>query len=223
MTDLILVPTADEQQTLAPILEAQGATAGWAFQLCGFGPIAAAARTASLVARYRPQRVLLIGVAGSFDVNNYPLGSACRFDQVACYGVGIGSGEQYRGAGSVGWQQFSGGDARPKIGDVIPLMSTFVRNVPCHGQLLTSCAASASQQDVQRRKQHFPEAVAEDMEGFGVALACTLAGVPLQIVRGISNEVGDRDRQSWRIEEALHSAAELAMRVIPWRWIPSES
>ncbi len=50
-----------------------------------------------------------------------------------------------------------------------------------------------------------------------------LAGVSLQIVRGISNRVGDRNREAWEIEKALQAAAELAFEIVPWRWIPSET
>ena len=56
--------------------------------------------------------------------------------------------------------------------------------------------------------------MAEDMEGFGVALACRLGGVPLGIVRGISNDAGDRDKSRWQIPAALTAAAELALRIL---------
>lgn len=223
MTDLILVPTPKEQQQLQPILAASGRTTDWAFQLCGFGPIAAAARTAALISRYKPQRVLLIGIAGSFETDRHPVGSACRFDQVACHGVGVGSGKEYEGAEAMGWPQFSGGDARPRVRDVIPLTSSFVQDVPCHGQLLTGCSCSANFAEAAERQRLFPDAVAEDMEGFGVAMACSLAGVPLQIIRGISNRVGDRDVENWEMDAALQAAADMALRIIAWRWIPTES
>ena len=58
-----------------------------------------------------------------------------------------------------------------------------------------------------------PEAAAEDMEGFGVAVSCVLADVPLQIIRGISNRAGDRDKRHWDIEGALHAAAALALKI----------
>ncbi len=45
----------------------------------------------------------------------------------------------------------------------------------------------------------FPDAMAEDMEGFGVALACRFAEVPLSIVRGFSNWVGDRNHSNWKV------------------------
>lgn len=223
LTDLILVPTPAEKERIEPLLTGSGTSRDWAFQLCGFGPIAAAARAAALISRYKPERVLLLGIAGSFDVQRYPVGSACRFDRVASYGIGVGSGQDFQSAQSLGWEQFSGNDARPRVSDVVQLTSSFIAKVPCHGLLLTSCAAAANPLDVEHRQRLFPDAAAEDMEGYGVAMACTLAGVPLQIVRGISNQVGQRDHDQWQVETAIEAAVKMARRVIAWRWIPTES
>ncbi|NDH95322.1 MAG: futalosine hydrolase, partial [Planctomycetia bacterium] len=76
------------------------------------------------------------------------------------------------------------------------------------------CAASATAEDAATRLEEFPTAVAEDMEGFAVALACRLAGVPCQIIRGISNRAGDRDKARWQIEPALRAAAVQAKAVL---------
>src|SRR5439155_15243049 len=77
--------------------------------------------------------------------------------------------------------------------------------------LLTTCAASDSAAHAAIRRARFPDALAEDMEGFGVALACRLAGVPLSIVRGVSNVAGERDPARWRIPAALAAARTRAL------------
>ncbi len=51
--------------------------------------------------------------------------------------------------------------------------------------------------------ERFPDAVAEAMEGAGVAAAASGAGVQFGEVRAISNIVGPRDRDAWRIPQAL--------------------
>jgi futalosine hydrolase len=210
-------------ETLRLLLDRHLGEQDCAFQLCGFGPIAAAARAAALISRYKPERVMLVGIAGGFDIEQHPIGTAYRFDQVACSGIGVGSGSSHRSAHEIGWQQFGGGDAEPQIGDVIALQSTYVAGVPCAGKLLTCCSVSATPGEAQLRQRLYPDAIAEDMEGFGVAMACALARVPLQIVRGISNHVGDRDLRKWHIEEALTAAAEMARRLMPRTWMPSQS
>lgn len=53
----------------------------------------------------------------------------------------------------------------------------------------------------------YPDAVAEGMEGAGVAAAAARAGVPFAEIRAVSNLVGPRDREKWRIAEALEVLA----------------
>ncbi|CAM5245473.1 Futalosine hydrolase [Streptomyces griseomycini] len=57
------------------------------------------------------------------------------------------------------------------------------------------------------RARH-PRALAEAMEGFGVAEAAAAHGVPVLEVRAVSNPVGPRDRAAWRIGDALAALTE---------------
>jgi futalosine hydrolase len=51
--------------------------------------------------------------------------------------------------------------------------------------------------------ERHPEAVAEAMEGWGVAVAANIHGLPFLEVRAVSNLVGPRDRSAWRIDVAM--------------------
>lgn len=210
---LILVPTRLERRLLEGRLRARGVALPVA--CCGFGPVVAAARTAQLIAAEAPERVLLVGIAGSLHAD-LRVGSAWQFERVACHGVGAGSAADFLPAGRIGWRQWEGFDDAPDsaIGDLLPLAVRAAAGNPggplrTAGLLLSACAASGGPADVESRLESFPEAVAEDMEGFGVAAACRLAGLPLGIIRGISNRAGDRDTSRWRIEEAAAAAADL--------------
>jgi futalosine hydrolase len=211
---LLLVPTELERRVIARVLTPASGMAG-PIELCGFGPVASAARTAGLLATHRPTRVVLVGIAGRLD-DQLAIGSAHRFDEVACFGVGAGSGRHFVPAARLGWPHWPGAPAAPgeAIGDVIPCASPSAPDTPGAGLLLTACAASACEDDAALRRAMFPAARAEDMEGFGVALACRLAGIPLDIVRGISNAAGDRDTGRWQIEPALAAAAELTRGIL---------
>jgi futalosine hydrolase len=219
---LILVPTTTERQILEPLLQPHIQQAGGTLHLCGFGPVAAAARTSQLIARHRPDRIVLVGIAGAIG-ETLPVGTATVFDEVACFGVGVGTGDDFETGSRHGWQQWDSGDdaaTEPQtvIGDVLPLRSTRgesdAEQTGEIRQLLTCCSASASGDDVGLRLRLFPNAIAEDMEGFGVAMAASLVGIPVQVVRGISNLAGDRDKARWRIGEALKAAAQLAGELI---------
>lgn len=220
MRTLVLVPTELERRVLEPILAAAPAAPGtrcWEVELCGFGPVAAAARTARLVGRHAPDRVLLAGIAGRLD-DRLALGAAYRFAEVACHGVGVGAGDGFVPAAALAWPQWPGdaADGSPAIGDTIPC-ATDGPAEPQAELLLTACAASANADDVRTRRRLFPAATAEDMEGFAVALACRLCGVPCDIVRGISNTAGDRDSARWQTTVALRAAGELALRIMAGR------
>jgi futalosine hydrolase len=115
---LILVPTEMERRSLAPIL-APVMEQGCRVALCGFGPVAAAARTAQLLTEHAPERVLLVGIAGSLN-DRLAVGAACRFDQVACYGIGAGSGGDFVSAETLGWHQWPGDQSYDPIGDSLP-------------------------------------------------------------------------------------------------------
>lgn len=192
MTRLILVPTQMERNIIEPIV-APRLSADDRIELCGFGLVAAAASTAHLVSVHQPAAVLLTGIAGAFGPSSL-IGTAMPFGSVTCVGIGVGSGTEHISAGELGWEQCAG------LGDSLPLSDTAA------DRLLSVTAASASADEARARRERFPDATAEDMEGYGVALACRLSGAPLRIVRGISNVVGDRDKSSWQIDAALEAA-----------------
>lgn len=202
---LLLIPTAMERDRLLPHLRSP-----WPTHLCGFGVIAAAAITARLIADHRPRAVVLAGIAGSLDESVLP-GTAVWFDEVRCHGIGVGQGDDFQSAGSIGWPQCVDDNGRI-VGDHLPLHHPETPHPPETSYppetsspnriLRTVCAAST------RIDQNANDgSIAEDMEGFAVALACRLSGVRCSIVRGISNIAGDRDHARWRIDDALRAIA----------------
>ena len=114
-----------------------------------------------------------------------PIGSALVASAVRCEGIGVGE----QSAAELGWTEL----------DVIELAGD-------GGQVLSVAAASEDEARAAARASRHPDAVAEEMEGFAVALAAQRFGVRLTIVRGISNVAGDRDQSRWRLREALTAA-----------------
>ena len=168
--------------------------------ICGFGPIASAAVTSRLLCHSNFKRVVLMGIAGSYCLNSCKLGQAYVMTQVLVDGVGVGSGEGFQSAEELGWPQLA--ILNPAtIRDKIELSQT------TRLTLLSVCAASENSAHRIARLKRFADAMVEDMEGFSVALSCKLATVPCTIVRGISNQVGDRNKANWKIQTAIHAVA----------------
>ena len=215
MDCLILIPTEMECE----IFLRYGEWEDFTVETCGFGAIVAAARTALLLAKYKPARCLLVGIAGAYrsEQTELTIGTATAFSSVGCYGVGVGSGADFQSAGQMGWQQWPATQTESGIGDSLELFvaePSSATPLEVAGQLLTVTSAAANETEVEQRQKLFPSAVAEDMEGFAVAAACHLAGVPLSIVRGFSNWAGDRNHANWQIEAAMQATVERARRFV---------
>ncbi|MBL6722124.1 MAG: futalosine hydrolase [Planctomycetes bacterium] len=205
-TPLILVPTAGERARL----EALGGLGGLPIALCGFGPVAAAARSAQLLGAQPTDRVLLLGIAGTSAPDVLPIGGAAAFAAVALDGLGAGEGPGRLSATDLGFPQWE--DAQGPVQGHLSLEQPLG---PPHEQalLLTVCAASADAEQAAERTGRFG-ALAEDMEAFGVALGCRLQGASLAVVRGASNRTGDRETRGWRIDDALAAARRTALAVL---------
>jgi len=215
MPDLILIPTELERRFLSRCGhgfnhrgDCDNATNRSAdVELCGFGLVAAAARAMQLIALHRPSRVILIGIAGSLEPS-IQVGTAVEFGSVAVDGIGVGFGDSFQNAAAMGWKHWHDPLSSITIGDRVELQNA---GGP---ELLSVCAASTDAQHAALRHQIYRNAVAEDMEGFGVAVACQLMQVPLRIVRGISTVAGNRDFIPWQVVPALKQAGRLVDAIL---------
>ena len=157
---------------------------GVAVEVCGFGLAVSGVQAARAIARHAPHRVVLAGIGGSYDLAAAPVGTAVQAGTVRCVGIGAGG----RSAAELGFAE----------SDDVALDGA--------GPLALSVAtASASRDEASRRAGAHPGAVIEEMEGYAIAMAATLAEVPCLMVRGISNEAGDRDHGGWQVAPALRA------------------
>jgi futalosine hydrolase len=189
---LVLVPTELESGLLFPA----GAPAPLA--VCGFGLAAAGAGAAHAIAEHRDAAaggVTLVGAAGTYDPARHPIGSAVVVGSVRCDGIGAGAGDGRRTAADLGFA----------TADSIALGPG--------PEILSVAAAAGSPAEAAERRERYPAAAGEEMEGYAVAVATGLFDGELTIVRGFSNVAGDRDRAGWRMQEALAAAAEIVRRL----------
>jgi futalosine hydrolase len=187
---LILVPTEYERDLLfssrppAPVA------------VCGFGLAAAGAKAAHAIATLdaAANGVVLVGAAGTYDESRHPLGSALVAGAVVCDGIGAGG----KSPAQLG---FGGQD-------------TLELNPPGGPALVSVAQASGDTRAADAVAARHPGAAAEEMEGYAVALAAATFGVPVSIVRGISNRAGDRDSSRWRMDDALAAARDRLAEVL---------
>ncbi|MCM2370357.1 futalosine hydrolase [Aporhodopirellula aestuarii] len=230
MNTLLLVPTAMERDRLLAAIKKSGGPSGGLpettnVELCGFGVAAAAAMTMRHLLVHQPDRVILAGIAGALAPNSgtpsvCQIGAAYWFSEVICDGIGVGEMTSFRSAGVLGWPHVQPEDGTDPIGDHIRLCVPGVgRDRQDELCLVTGCAGAADDAMAKSRlvrtratlrtenEASCAVVAAEDMEGFAVALACRVAGVPVSILRGISNRAGDRDHANWQIAPAMDAVA----------------
>ena len=82
------------------------------------------------------------------------------------------------------------------------------------GTILTVATVTGSAATAATLQARHPDAVAEAMEGAGVAAAATLRGVSFGEIRAVSNTVGPRDRAAWDIPAALSALGEAIAAVV---------
>jgi futalosine hydrolase len=83
------------------------------------------------------------------------------------------------------------------------------------GPVLTTSTVTGTAERARELEARHPGAVAEAMEGFGIAEAAAAHGVAVLEVRTVSNPVGPRDRAAWRIPEALAALGGAFAALVP--------
>ncbi|MCQ4046286.1 futalosine hydrolase [Streptantibioticus rubrisoli] len=84
-----------------------------------------------------------------------------------------------------------------------------------YGTVLTVSTVTGTAGSAAQLADRHPTALAEAMEGFGVAEAAAGHQVPVLEIRTVSNTVGPRDRAAWRIGDALAALTEAFRALVP--------
>ncbi|RAV01768.1 futalosine hydrolase [Paenibacillus sp. YN15] len=172
----------------------------------GVGMAAAAAGAALASGAYR--LAVSAGIGGGF-AGRAPVGSLVIADAIIAADLGAETREGFQTAHELGF----GGNLHPAHQPLAArltavLAERFPARTVLTGPVLTVSTATGTAATAEAWRRRHPEAAAEAMEGFGVACAASLCGLPCMEVRGISNAVGPRDRAAWRIGEALQALEE---------------
>ncbi|HXG76298.1 MAG TPA: hypothetical protein VNJ53_06985 [Gaiellaceae bacterium] len=156
--------------------------------VCGIGPVEAAAATARALALALPEAVLHVGVAGGrrLTPGALVLGSEAVYCDLAA--------------------------EVPVVVKTQPDARLLARLQEAFPEAISLPIATSAAVSLPGSRTH--EFRVEAMEGFGVLRACALAGVPAVEVRAISNDVGETDRQRWRIRRGLEVLDEALPRLL---------
>lgn len=177
-------------------------TAGAHVLTVGVGIASAAARTARwLTERQRHgntyDAVISAGIGGAY-VGRGALGDIVVGRRTIAADLGADSPDGYLTLSDLGFGT-DAMDADPdlfeRVASVLPAAVT--------GSVLSVHTVTGTAARAAELTDRHPDAVAEAMEGWGVATAAEDHGVPFVEIRTVSNLVGPRDRSAWRIDLAM--------------------
>ncbi|GAA1979896.1 futalosine hydrolase [Catenulispora subtropica] len=167
----------------------------------GAGPAAAATGAAWVLATEPYELAVSVGIGGGF-APRAPIGSVAVSTRVAAADLGADSPGGFLPVEDLGFApRVDQPDERwgKRIATALGEAGLTVVT----GAVLTVSTATGTAERAAQLLERHPDAAAEAMEGFGVASAATMAELPFVEIRAISNAVGPRDREAWRIGEAL--------------------
>jgi futalosine hydrolase len=173
-------------------------------RLAGVGPASAAAQTAFALANAEYGLVISAGIAGGF-IGQAEVGSLVVASEIVAPDLGAQTADGFLSLDELGF-----GSARISVDNQLAvkvtdaLRSAGLLHVHLGPVLSVSTVTGTARLALERAAQ-VPGAIAEGMEGFGVATAAQILGIPVLEIRAISNPVGPRDREAWRIKDALEA------------------
>ena len=199
MTLLIITAVENEAEALR-----QAAPASITIAAVGAGPAAAAAGAARLLATGTYEAVISAGIAGAFK-GRADIADLVLATRSIAADLGAESPTGFLPIDTLGF----GTTTIPADPALLKTLQTALPTAKS-GDILTLATVTGTAETTARLATTHPEALAEAMEGHGVATAAKAAGVPFAELRAISNLIGPRDRESWRLKEAFEALSNAA-------------
>ena len=215
----ILAATAEELEPLVRLLKARSHQHLWRSTFLGrwhsqeillvetgVGKVNAAVATVLTIKMWQPSLLLLTGTAGA-----YPSSGLSPLD------LALATEEIYGDEGSMteeGWltPEDMGTAYLATEGETFyhrfPLLcpDSLIPFIP-RGPFITLSAITGKKERAKEIEALFPKALCENMEGAAVAHVAAFYRIPLIELRAVSNMVGKREREKWKVKEASHILA----------------
>ncbi|MYQ44582.1 futalosine hydrolase [Streptomyces sp. SID4985] len=187
--------------------------AGCDLLAAGVGPALAAASTATALTAAAlagtPYRLVVsAGIGGGFQPEA-PVGSLVVADAITVADLGAETADGFLPVTELGFGTVN--HVPPESAVRAITEATGARP----GTVLTVSTVTGTAERAAALRARHPRALAEGMEGFGVAEAAAAHGVPVLEIRAVSNPVGPRDRAAWRIGDALAALTEGFGKIAP--------
>ncbi|MBW4054202.1 MAG: futalosine hydrolase [Proteobacteria bacterium] len=187
----------------------------------GVGKVNAAATAAVMIDRYQPHLVINTGCAGAYVGSGLSIGNLVVASEEVLADDGVVVAD--------GWKDLrymnlpSLGQGAGSCYNVLPLsrhasekamqLADYYGVFLMRGRFATVSTCSGTSRQGAELSQRW-NALIENMEGAAVAQVCLRCGVDCLEIRGVSNQVEERDLKKWEISRAVEAAQRFVLKYI---------
>ena len=168
----------------------------------GVGVVSACTTLGALCGMDRPDVMVMVGSAGSLPDSGLETGDMVVAETEILAELGVVAGP---GIGDTHGMKLPGVMQEIHMDQEVSsllLGHAVEMGKAAYGRSLTVVGVSADGNQARERARQF-QALAENMEGYALALAGHRFGCRTAEIRGISNGAGDRDKSRWDFEKAI--------------------
>jgi len=187
----------------------------------GIGKVNAAIATTAMIERMQPRLVINTGCAGAYPGSGLSIGDLAVASEEILGDEGVITSGGWLDFRAMGLPLLVQGEQRyyneipfsgHAIDRAVQLAALHGTALP-RGRFITVSTCSGTQKRGEELVQRFG-AIAENMEGAAVALTCLRYGIDCLEIRGISNQVEERNMKGWDIPAAVEAAQRFVIRYI---------
>lgn len=203
----------------------RGQLSGMDLVLChtGIGKVNAAHAAARIIDSFPVNAIMNAGVGGAYPGAGLEIGDVAIASREIYGDEGVIDEDGWKGLVRIGIPLVRSGPK--KYFNDFPLNTRILSDIRgvirkkerdfrvVRGRFVTLSGASGTRQRAEKLESRF-RAVCENMEGAAIAHICTMYGIPMIEIRGISNISGIRDRRAWDLECASAHCQEIVSEVI---------
>ena len=181
------------------------------FYVTGVGAVSTVFNLSEILHKEKFDIVIQVGIAGSFD-KRLALGDAVAVEKELLYEMGVFENNHYKTVFEMG---LIDGDTKPFTSSTLINPHTVLLDLTGlkKAMAITNNEISTSATKIKLYNEKYGAEI-ESMEGGAFHYVAIMKSISFIQLRGISNYVGDRDKNNWKIKEAILSYSDVCNQLI---------
>ena len=181
------------------------------FYVTGVGAVSTVFNLSEILHKEKFDIVIQVGIAGSFD-KRLALGDAVAVEKELLYEMGVFENNHYKTVFEMG---LIDGDTKPFTSSTLINPHTVLLDLTGLKKAIaiTNNEISTSATKIKLSNEKYGAEI-ESMEGGAFHYVAIMKSISFIQLRGISNYVGDRDKNNWKIKEAILSYSDVCNQLI---------